>query len=69
MKAAVGATIFPLVSFSLNQSNEIVERILTSFLAPGSLSALVYARRIIAAIVNVFLNSTTSAIIPSLSDF
>ena len=69
VRTAISAAAFPLFSFSINQSNEIVERILTSFLAPGSLSALIYARRIAAAIVNVFMNSTASAIIPSLSVF
>lgn len=69
VQTVVRTAAFPLFSFSINQSNEIVERILASFLAPGSLSALIYARRIAAAIVNVFMNSITSAIIPSLSAF
>jgi len=67
VQAALRATVFPLVGFSINQSNEVIERLLASFLAPGNLSALVFGRRIIAAVVNVFLNSVSSAIMPSLS--
>lgn len=67
VKTAVKSLLFPLVSFSINQSNEIVERFLASFLPAGSLSALVFARRIVAVLVNIFLNSTSSAIIPLLA--
>ncbi|MCA9994267.1 MAG: murein biosynthesis integral membrane protein MurJ [Anaerolineales bacterium] len=67
IRSTVNTVLFPLFSFAVNQSNEIVERFLASFLVAGSLSALVFARRLIGTIVNIFLNSITSVIIPSLS--
>lgn len=67
IRSTVNTVLFPLFSFAVNQSNEIVERFLASFLVAGSLSALVFARRLIGTIVNVFLNSITSVIIPRLS--
>ncbi len=52
---------------ALRQSGVIFERFLASFLPPGTVAALGYARRISLAIYNVFAYSVSTALMPSLS--
>jgi putative peptidoglycan lipid II flippase len=57
----------PLTGSLLRQGRLVVERVIGSFLPPGSISALGYARRIDNMIGGVFLGSLTTALLPSLS--
>ena len=68
VRDALRALAWPLVSQLGRQSVEIVERVLASFLSPGSISALKYAQRITSALINVLLNSISSASLPLLAD-
>ncbi len=58
---------YPLVGATLNQGSLVIERFFASFLPPGSISALVYARRAFGAIDTVFLGSISTAFMPRLS--
>jgi putative peptidoglycan lipid II flippase len=64
-----GRLFAPLVvSQLLNQSNIWLERLLASFLPPGSVSALVYARRVLRALTVALVNSVSTALLPRLSE-
>jgi putative peptidoglycan lipid II flippase len=52
----------------LRRTGLIVERLLASFLPPGSVTALNYARRVSLALYDVFANSVNAAILPGLSE-
>jgi putative peptidoglycan lipid II flippase len=57
----------PVMGAMLGQSNILLERFLASFLSPGIVSALVYARRILRAADDIFLGSISTALLPRLS--
>jgi putative peptidoglycan lipid II flippase len=59
----------PATGLAIRQSSQLVERLLASFLSAGAVTVLIYARRIIAAIINVLLNSVPSAVLPVLSSY
>ncbi len=58
---------YPLSGAILGQSNIIFERFLASFLPTGMISAIGYARRILAAVDRIFLSSISTAFLPRLS--
>lgn len=57
----------PMAGAVLGQSNILLERFLGSFLPPGVVSALTYARRILRAVDSMFLGSISTALLPRLS--
>jgi putative peptidoglycan lipid II flippase len=64
-----GRLFAPLVmSQMLGQSNIWLERFLASFLPPGSVSALVYARRVLRALTLALVNSVSNALLPRFSE-
>lgn len=63
-----GRSFAPLfMSQMMGQSNIWVERFLASFLPPGSVSALVYARRVLRALTLALVNSVSRALLPRFS--
>jgi len=56
-----------LLQSGIGQSTAVVERLLASFLPAGSISALGYARRILRAVSDVFLESVSTALLPRFS--
>jgi putative peptidoglycan lipid II flippase len=56
-----------LIGDSLNQSSIWIERLLASFLPAGSVSALVYARRVLRVLTLALVNSVSRALLPRLS--
>ena len=63
-----GRLFAPLfMSQMMGQSNIWVERLLASFLPPGSVSALVYARRVLRALTLALVNSVSRALLPRFS--
>jgi putative peptidoglycan lipid II flippase len=67
VKGAGRLMIAPLTGSLLRQGHLIVEKVIGSFLPPGSISALGYASRINNMIGGVFLGSITTALLPSLA--
>jgi len=63
----VGQIRWPILGGLLNQGNLIVERFLASFLPPGIVSAIVYARRVFRAADSILLGGITTAFLPRLS--
>jgi putative peptidoglycan lipid II flippase len=64
-----GRLFAPLVmSQMVGQSNIWLERLLASFLPPGSVSALVYARRVLRALTLALVNSVSNALLPRFSE-
>ncbi len=64
----VGSLLGPLlVQSGISQSSTLVERLLASFLPPGSISAVGYARRILRAVSDIFLTSASTALLPQFS--
>ena len=64
-----GRLFAPLVmSQMMGQSNIWLERFLASFLPPGSVSALVYARRVLRALTLALVNSVSKALLPRFSE-
>jgi putative peptidoglycan lipid II flippase len=57
-----------LMSQMVGQSNIWLERFLASFLPPGSVSALVYARRVLRALTLALVNSVSNALLPRFSE-
>jgi putative peptidoglycan lipid II flippase len=57
-----------LMSQMVGQSNIWLERLLASFLPPGSVSALVYARRVLRALTLALVNSVSNALLPRFSE-
>lgn len=68
VRDALRALAWPLASQIGRQGVEIVERMLVSYLPPGTISALKYAQRIMSALINILLNSISSASLPLLAD-
>ncbi|NIN68140.1 MAG: murein biosynthesis integral membrane protein MurJ [Anaerolineae bacterium] len=63
-----GRLFAPLViGDGLNQSSIWIERLLASFLPAGSVSALVYARRVLRVLTQALVNSVSRALLPRLS--
>lgn len=63
-----GRLFVPLfIGDGLNQSSIWIERLLASFLPPGSVSALVYARRVLRVLTVALVNSVSRALLPRLS--
>ena len=56
-----------LTTAMLTNGNILLERFLGSFLPAGTVSALVYARRILRAMSSIFLDSVSVALLPRLS--
>jgi len=67
VRRTVGLMTPPLSGELLAQSVVVIERALASFLAPGSVSALAYAGRILRASDVLFLNNVVVAGLPRLS--
>lgn len=67
VKDAGKLMLAPLIGSLLRQGGLIAERVIGSFLPPGTISALGYASRIDNMISGVFLGSLTTALLPSLS--
>jgi len=67
VRAAMRLTITRASGIGLRRSGLIFERFLASFLPPGSVTALSYARRVSLALFQVFANSVSTAILPRLS--
>jgi putative peptidoglycan lipid II flippase len=67
VRRATGLLAPPLSGELLAQSMIVIERALASFLAPGSVSALVFAGRILRASDILFLNNVVVAGLPRLS--
>lgn len=64
----IGKLVVPrLTTAMLTNGNILLERFLGSFLPPGTVSALVYARRILRAMSSIFLDSVSVALLPRLS--
>lgn len=64
----VGRLLAPLfLGEVMGQGSVWVERFLASFLPAGSVSALVYARRVLRALTLAFVNSVSNALLPRLS--
>jgi putative peptidoglycan lipid II flippase len=64
----VGRLLLPLLAQSaLGQSSTVVERLLASYLPPGTISAVALARRILRAVTDVFLNTVSTALLPRFS--
>ena len=61
----VGNLLWPsLLQGCLGQSSVLLERLLASFLPPGSISALAYARRILRAVSYILADSVSTALLP-----
>jgi len=58
---------FPFVGAVLGQSNILVERFLATFLPPGTVSALAYARRVFRALTSMFIGNISTVFLPRLS--
>jgi putative peptidoglycan lipid II flippase len=67
VRGALRSVSWPIAGQLGSQGVGILERILASFLPPGSISALKYAQRITAALINILLNSISSASLPLLA--
>lgn len=64
----VGRLLGPsLLRCTVGQSGIVVERMLASFLPPGSISAVGYARRILHAVGDVLLGSVSTVLLPRFS--
>jgi len=67
LRKAVRLLLIRMSGIGLRRSGLIFERFLGSFLPPGSITALGYARRMSLAFQQVFANSVSTAILPDLS--
>lgn len=65
--AKLGLTI-PTIGIMLRQSIIVVERVIASFLPPGSISAITYARRVLFSTTGTMAKSLGTSILPSLSE-
>jgi len=64
----IGRLLWPtLVQGGISQGNVLFERAFASFLPPGSITALGYARRVLRAVSDIFLDSVSTAALPRLS--
>ncbi|HUT14678.1 MAG TPA: lipid II flippase MurJ [Anaerolineae bacterium] len=64
----VGRLLGPsLLKGAVGQSGVVFERLLASFLPPGSISAVGYARRILRAVSSVLLSSVSTVLLPRFS--
>jgi putative peptidoglycan lipid II flippase len=64
----VGRLLLPLLSQNaIGQSSTVVERLLASYLPPGTITAVAYARRILRAVTDVFVNAVSTALLPRFS--
>jgi putative peptidoglycan lipid II flippase len=67
LRAAMRLMITRASGIGMRRFGLIVERFLASFLPVGSVTALSYARRVSLALYQVFANSVSTAILPTLS--
>ncbi|HUW08416.1 MAG TPA: murein biosynthesis integral membrane protein MurJ [Anaerolineae bacterium] len=67
LRAATRLLVTRAGGIGLRRSGLIVERFLASFLPAGSVTALSYGRRMSLSLYQVFANSVSTAILPSLS--